>query len=270
LDAAILNNDNNYQRVTDLINKFKPLAIDGYTSSIYHLSRYLQENKMPRYRPQVVFTTAENLFPYQQKTIEQALAPVSDIYGCGEINGIAVRPVQTDKYYIIEPHVVVETEYHRDTRLHEIIVTDLDNRVMPFIRYKPGDFIDRIHINNDCNNDYETLKFDYFTKIQGRDCDIIQLKNGKKVSAVTIVGGAALREIPGIMKHKVVWDGDCLHFVLETNEHFNVNLAAQKIKRSLNSAKYGHDMNFKIETVNQLLPDKSGKFKYFESKVIEP
>lgn len=260
LDATLLNDQANYSKIITRINRFKPIAIDGYTSSIYNLAHYLRENEIRIHRPNVIFTTAENLFPYHKKVIEDALAAVSDIYGCGEINGIAVQPIHSDKYYIIEPHVIVETEYHRFADFHEIIVTDLDNRMMPFIRYKIGDFIDPPQ----CSDDFNHIKFDFFTKIYGRNKDIIKLSNGKTISAITIVGGTAFRQISGIVKHKAIWDGEYLHFIFETNKHFNLSFARQKIRESI--CKYENDIKFKIKPVDRILPDKTGKFNYFENK----
>lgn len=263
LDATLLNDPTNYPRIIAQINRFKPVSIDGYTSSIYNLARYLKENKVSIHRPNVMFTTAENLFPYQKELIEETLAAVSDIYGCGEINGIAAQPIYSNKYYIIEPHVIVETEYDSTAGLHEIIVTDLDNRAMPFIRYKIGDFIDPPQHGDDSDD----IKFDFFTKIYGRNTDIIKLGNGKNISAITIVGGTAFRQINGIIKHKVIWDGEYLHFIFEINEHFNLSLALQKIRESI--CEYESDIKFKIEPVTRILPDKTGKFNYFENKQVQ-
>ena len=40
----------------------------------------------------MVYTTAENLEDHHKMLIEEMIAPVSDIYGCGEINGVACNP----------------------------------------------------------------------------------------------------------------------------------------------------------------------------------
>ena len=91
----------------------------------------------------MVFTTGEDLLENMKKIIERNIGPVSDLYGCGEVNGIAIQPVKDDKYYILESHVLVETESDSN-EFNEIIVTDLDNYYMPLIRYKIGDIIDRV------------------------------------------------------------------------------------------------------------------------------
>ncbi|MCK4763592.1 MAG: phenylacetate--CoA ligase family protein [Candidatus Aminicenantes bacterium] len=268
LAATILNDEKNYPQVIDLINRFKPYSIDGYTSSIYSLARYLRENQVDIHKPGIVFTTAENLFPYQREIIEQELAKVSDIYGCGEINGIAVQPLDSARYYIIEPHVIVETEKTgTDPGLHEIIVTDLDNRVLPFIRYKIGDLIDEIRLNDGTG----PVKYDYFSRVRGRAVDTIDLGSGKKLFPINIVGGTAFRKIPGIVKHRVTWDGQCLHFIFETNEHFNLPTAEQTIREIL--VEYDYNVKTGIEPVKKLLPGDNGKFTYFEnkqSKGVEP
>jgi len=256
LPSTDLNEIVNYKKVIDLINRIKPFSIDGYTSSIYNLARYIKDHNVKIYRPKFVFTTAENLFKNEKNIIESSLGLVSDIYGCGEINGIAVRPVAEDKYYILEPHVIIEAESIRKGDYKEIIVTNLDNKIMPLIRYKIGDLIDGIYEGDEQNR----FGFSYFKQIIGRTSEVIDMGNGKILSPINIFGGTLFREIGGVLKHKVVWNGNYLDFLFEVNPGFNREKACEKINAELKP----YDVTFKITIVDRLNPDKSGKFRYME------
>ncbi|MFW9876096.1 MAG: hypothetical protein ACFFG0_23585 [Candidatus Thorarchaeota archaeon] len=258
LPSTFFNKQENFPEIIKLINKYKPVSIDGYTSSIYNLSLFIIKTNINVHSPDFVFTTAENLFEYQKEIIEDSLAKVSDIYGCGEINGIAVCPINSKKYYIIEPHVIVETEESNE-EMNDIIVTDLDNMIMPFIRYKIGDLIDNV-----CKNDGDDkIKFDYFKRIIGRSSEVIELRNGDRISPVNIIGGTLLREIGGVLKHKVVWNGEYLELLLETNKDFKLEYAKRVINEKFK--KYGIEV--RLNLVGELKPCENGKFKFFENRV---
>jgi phenylacetate-CoA ligase len=108
--SLVLNTRENFEDVVERIRSFRPFSIDGYTSSIGKLAEYVLDRGIRLDSLRVVFTTAENLSPGQLQMIEKGLAPVSDTYGCGEINSIAVKPAGSDMFSIIEPNVIVETE----------------------------------------------------------------------------------------------------------------------------------------------------------------
>ena len=200
LAAYSLQSTENFQDAVNLINTHKPFSLDGHTSSIYNLANYIKERGLGIHRPQMIFTTAENLQEKERLLIEEVLGPISDIYGCSEINGVAVRPIHDDRYYILEPHVILETIPILGSKYRELLITNLDNRIMPFIRYKVGDLIDDIYEGKEDHK----YRYSYFKKLHGRSVDIIDLGNGKKISSISLFGGTLFREIGGIIKHKVV------------------------------------------------------------------
>lgn len=249
------NDPENLKRLYDYVYKNNFTSIDGYTTAIYELARFIDSNKLLKLSSKFVFTTAENLTEIQKEVIQNNIGPVSDLYGCGEINGIAIQPINEDKYFIIEPHVYVEVEENVGT-YKNILVTDLDNYSMPLIRYKVGDLIDGL----DEPDEKQILKYSYFKRVLGRDSDIIDLPNGKKILPVNIVGGTLFRKIGGVLKHKVVWHGGELMFYFEVSPVFNKEKAMQLIQNEFKD--FG--IVIRIEIVEKLLPGKNGKYKYFE------
>ena len=236
------NDSNNYERLYNYIRKEEFTAIDGYTTAIYELAKYIEFNHLSKLNAEYVFPTAENLLEDHRNLIQKNIGPVSDLYGCGEINGIAIQPISEEKYLIIDPHVFVEIEESKDS-FKSIIVTDLDNRAMPLIRYKIGDLIDNVY---EPSAD-QKIQFSYFRKILGRETDIIELPNGKKILPVNIVGGTLFRKIGGVLKHKVVWNGSYLIFYFETNSEFSKERAETLISNEFKV----FDIAVKIEVVDQ-------------------
>lgn len=249
------NNLAKYKKLYNEIRRHNFTSIDGYTTAIFELASFIKQRCLPPLEAKFVFTTAENLLDSQKEIIEESIGQVSDLYGCGEINGIAIRPIAQDKYYIIDPHVFVEVEASK-AHFKRVFITDLDNKVMPLIRYQVGDLIDDVYEPNDADK----FQFSYFRKILGRESDIIELSNGKKILPVNIVGGTLFRKIGGILKHKIVWNGLELIFYFQTNHEFDIDRAKKLIQNEF----LEYNIITKIEIVEQLLPNANGKFKYFE------
>ncbi len=252
--AYLLNDISNYQSLLDLIRREKPEFIDGYASSITSFAIWLKEQNKTCDGIRAVFTTAENITPSGRRAIEETLGQVSDLYGCGEINGIALQPVNQNRYLILESHVIVETVFQNG--LNEILVTDLDNRVMPLIRYRIGDTI------NGLSDDIKISAYPFktFANVDGRIADHIKLPGGKVIHPVNLLGGTFLRKFPQIRKHKVIWNGKILRFVLECADPIDEILLSKEITDNLSS----FDVGFEVEFTERLLPGKSGKYRYIE------
>lgn len=256
--AFLLNDVSHYEDLYKKIISFKPRYIDGYASSIASFALWMVENKKQIHNVSTVFTTAENLTENNRYIISKQIAPVSDLYGCGEVNGIAIQPIHKNKYYVLEPHVIVES-VKNDYGVNELVVTDLDNKIMPFIRYKPGDTIDRIVEPTE----HDDLPFINFGRIGGRTSEYIKLADGKVIHPVNLLGGTFLRKYSGIKKHKVIWNGKLLIFEIESAENININDLNRDIGVYL--TEYGVD--FEVRLKDKILPDNSGKHRYIEINI---
>jgi phenylacetate-CoA ligase len=256
ISSSLFNNPHELADVVTDIQHYKPEVVDGYTNSIYELALFLKRNNMRLPSVKIVFTTAENLEEHYIETIQEAIAPVSDLYGCGEINGVACRPVNDDKYYIFDPHVVVETAENEEGDMKEILVTDLNNYLMPLVRYRIGDLIDNVYpaVGG------AKLPFSYFKKVYGRTADHIKLPDGKKIFPVNIFGGTLYRKYSAVKRHKTTWNGDKLVFWFEINGEINLDA----LKNDIESSMKDYDLSYEIHTTDKLPPSKNGKFRYFE------
>lgn len=253
---STLLNEEDIKEIAEKIIRFRPESLEGYPSAIYTLAKYFKQNNLSKLELKQVLTTAENLEDCQRKIIEEVFAPTGDFYGCGEVMGVATRPIGDNKYYVFEPHVIVEAIDSGIEGMKEILVTDLDNEAMPMIRYKVGDLIDDLHLPESDSK----YPFIFFNKILGRNVDIISLPNGKRFHPVNIFGGTLFRKFPEISKHKVIWNGISLKLIFEINGTFDDT----QLKIQIGDLLQSFDVPFSIEYTSNLLPSSNGKFKYIE------
>jgi phenylacetate-CoA ligase len=230
--------------------------VDGYMTAIYLLSNYIKEKNITLNKFDYVLTTAETLQDYQRSIIEQTLGPVYDGYGCSEIEGIANQCKICNNYHVMDPHVIVEygDSVVGDDGSKEIVVTELDNYIMPFIRYKIGDLA--IEADNNCEINYSAIK-----KITGRSSDIIKLPDGGSLVVSSFFGGALMRKIgDNIKQYQIVkTQHDKIIVRISVNESFK-NEDKKHIHQYIDE--YLRDkIHYEVIIVDRIdLPD-TGKFK---------
>ncbi|UCG30866.1 MAG: phenylacetate--CoA ligase family protein [candidate division WOR-3 bacterium] len=258
--AGSLDDDRSYQSAVRMINSYKPELIDGYTSSIYTIAKYALDRNIKMHRPKKVLTTAENLYTYQREIIEGVLGPVRDVYGCGEINGVAVECLEKN-YHIIEPRVYVEYEDSiSGNSTKRIVLTDLENYAMPFIRYEVGDMFDGIDHTQQCKCGLESP---YFREIVGRTSELIKLPNGMVISPVTVFGGAAFRKVHNFNKHQTIWNGKYLIFVFEVTDSFTQEDKSE-LESIIRALLRRYSVGYRLR-ITEKIESRSSKFQYFKN-----
>jgi len=115
----------------------------GYCSAWFLFCEHL-ESAGEHLPLQAVYPTAEVLNEMWAEKIKQVTgARVMDYYGCGEINSLGHRIIPGGPHWIAEDHVVIEA-LDENNRISaegsgEFVITDLDNRALPLLRYRNGD-----------------------------------------------------------------------------------------------------------------------------------
>jgi phenylacetate-CoA ligase len=257
--AGSMDDESSYKNLIRLVNSYKPDFVDGYTSSIYSIARYAHDRDIEVHHPKVVLTTGDTLYSYQRKTIERVFGPVRDVYGCGEINGVAIQCLENN-YHIIGPRVYVEYEDDVLEGGHKkIILTDLENHAMPFIRYEVGDLFDGIEREQRCTCGLDST---YFREIAGRTTELINLPNGMVISPVTVFGGAAFRRVGNFTKHQTIWNGKYLIFVFEVNDRFTQD-DEKELESIISDLVQRYSVNYRLRTTKKI-ENLSPKFCYFK------
>ena len=126
------------------LKKANPVLIDGYAESFNFLAQYIKHHGLQGLRPKGIISSAQALPEQSRKAIESAFGcRVFDKYGSREFSGIAYESEGHDGHLIVAENYIVEIlkdgRPAKPGELGEVIVTDLNNRCMPFIRYRVGD-----------------------------------------------------------------------------------------------------------------------------------
>ena len=167
-----------------IIFKNRPVCIKGYLSAIIKFAEFVDRKKYVFPFIRAVSTTTETLLPHNRKYIETIFnAPVFDQYGCGEVSAIAYECAQHSGLHINQEHVICEVLDYSDQLIFNssgrVVATDLDNYVMPFIRFETGDMATLSKKKCPCGIKHPLMK-----SIEGRSIDTIVLKDGNHVHGV--------------------------------------------------------------------------------------
>ncbi len=134
--------------VVDAIRRYQPHAILTYSQAGSALARYINDVGARTWRTIPVICGAERLFDVDRRALERAFGPaVYETYGSREFMLIATEcPAHTGLHQMME-NLIVEIVVRerggerpaRPGEIGEVVITDLHNFGMPFIRYLNGD-----------------------------------------------------------------------------------------------------------------------------------
>ena len=177
-------NKSDLEHVYDRLVRFNPVILKGYLSALLNFATFLEENKLEGVRPKVLSSTTETLLPHNRKYMQKIFdAPMFDQYGCVEVSAISYECAKHNGLHVNQEHVICEILNDNNLPVvnesGNIIATDLDNHVMPFIRYENGDCATRSEIKCTCGVKHPLMK-----SIEGRSTDTITLNNGRSVHGV--------------------------------------------------------------------------------------
>ncbi len=248
------------------INKYKAQLITSYPTGLFIFASFLEKRGLSIYKPKGIICSGETLYEYQREQIESIFnCKVFNRYGCREVGNIAHQCDKQKGLHINAEHIIAEVigengNSCKPGELGEIVVTDLDNYVFPFVRYKIGDigiFTDKVC---SCGRGLPLIE-----KIEGRIFDVISGTNGNYVTGNfwTIL----LRTfIKGIKRFQVIQESrEILVLKLIVDETFN-NEEREKLIKKIHE-KCGKDMKIKIAPVNEIPLTGSGKHRFIISKV---
>ena len=183
-------------RIHAEIRRNRPAAIVGYVSSLQQFAEFLGKTKRSIPSVKGVIAAAEPLFEGVRQRIEEAFdAPVYNTYGSREFMSLAGECEQRDGLHINSENIVVEAGSDIDEPSN-IIVTDLHNYGMPFIRYDIGDLGNLRDGCCACGRGLPRLM-----GIEGRVLDTLRTADGRTVPGEFFPH--LLKEIPEFTQYRV-------------------------------------------------------------------
>jgi len=209
----------NLKEYVDKINRYKPTALISYVNPLVVLAKEILAKGYKIYSPGRILTGAEPLYEFQREIIEQAFScKVFNTYGCREFMLIAAECEMQKGMHINVDHLVVETVDENDKPVRgvpgDLLITDLSNYGMPFIRYRNGDRAILSDRQCECGNPLPLLE-----KVEGRKLDCIKTTSGKTIPGE--IFPHLLKEVHGIDRFQLVQDSfTSIDLLIVANDSF--------------------------------------------------
>ena len=179
---AVRQDEVSLSEVTDLISQMRPHAILAYTQALASLARWVVEHGRRDWPDVRVVCCAEALMPRDRQALEGAFGPdVFETYGSRETMLLAAECEAHSGLHLSEENVLVEIlsagEAAAPGTSGDVVVTDLHNFGMPFIRYANGD-VAAMAVEPACTCG-RTLR--RLARVEGRRMDTLRDANGDPV-----------------------------------------------------------------------------------------
>lgn len=260
----------------DHLIRSRPHVITGYPSCLELVAEKLH-HRPPGFAPRLVVCRGEMLSGSTRSTLTDAFAcKVVDYYSCAEIGNIAWEcPSNRGVLHISTDSCVVEVVDDEGMPLPvgtegSILVTNLFNHTMPFIRYRIGDSGTLV------GGDFTRCVCGYvgpsITSLAGRQQDYFVLPDGRKLSPRvidTLVGSISnLGEGPHCVRRYqcIQATRDTIRVLMVPASHAPADLA-DRLTRAIERNAIG--IRCSVEIVADLPSAPSGKHRQVVSKIAD-
>lgn len=243
-----------------------PSLLWGHAHGLYLLASFCKAEKILDIRPKGMYSAGMVLHDFERRTVEEVFhCKLQDRYGCEELGLIAAECKEQQGLHINTDAVYVEFlgkdgKHVSPGERGLLVVTDLTNHVMPFIRYRLED----VGIPSDkkcpCGRTQPLIE-----KIEGRVADFLVTPRGQIVSGISLTDHFA-GHIPGV---------DQIQIVQETVDFFTLNIvkgrnfdesSLQAISRLIQDF-FGPEMKYTCQFVAEIGQGRTGKYQFTISKV---
>jgi phenylacetate-CoA ligase len=250
-------------RMVGVIRSFQPTVLVSYAQAAAELARYINRTNARTWNDLNVICGAERLFPHDRKQLEQAFGPnLFETYGSREFMLIAAEceahaGMHVSMENLIVELLVQEAEEWRLARPGEtgqVVVTDLHNYGMPFIRYVSGD----LAVATEPGRCACGRALDRLARIDGRTNDTMRDAEGRSIDAVFLnvmfsVLGGKVRQFQAVQHPDSSVD---LKIVPEANfDRAMLSTIEQNCAKVLRGVRVG------IELVDAIPVGKNGKLR---------
>ncbi len=157
--------------------------LTGYPSAISYLASWVRESGVALPELKTVITGGEQLFEHQRQRIRDVfrVEPYSD-YSCREVFNIAMECEAHAGLHVAAEDIVVEVVDEDNATLPagregRVVLTNLHNYAMPFLRYENGDTGSFSGVTCPCGRSLPLL-----SHVVGRRCDIVYTPSGRRIA----------------------------------------------------------------------------------------
>jgi phenylacetate-CoA ligase len=256
-----LRGDAELLRVVELIRARRPRSIVCYTQAGADLARFVNQRGLRDWGTIPVICGAERLFDADREALARAFGPaIFETYGSREVMLIASESEAHDGLLVQMENLIVEVvvrEHGRERpaapgELGEVVLTDLHNLGMPFIRYANGDLaVAGPEGPSACGRAHQRL-----ASIEGRVTETLRGADGARVNGLVFnVMFASVGD--AVRQFQAIQHADrSITLRVVPNAHFDD--AARQVVHDV-AARYLPGLPFQLRTVNEIPTSPGGK-----------
>ena len=254
----------NMSEYADAIDRYRPDIIVGYVGPLVKLAQWLIASGRKIWRPQGIIGGAEALHEFQRDLIQEAFrAPAFNTYGCREFMLIAAECEQRHGLHVNADHLVVELRTPHGAasagRPGDVVITDLFNYGMPFVRYANGDMATASGDRCACGRGLPLL-----TRVDGRVLDAIRTPAGHVLPGEFFPH--MLKDVAGLQRFQLVQRRlDRLDLSIVRGTDFD-DASLDYIRREVNKV-LGDSVQLDCHFVDDIPLTRSGKLRVTVSEL---
>ena len=250
--------DGNLGDYVNKLRRFHPAIVRGYSASIALMAEFLatQGERLPL---RAALTTGETLLPEQRALISDRFScPVFDGYG-GEGMEIAFECERHAGWHLNAEGLIAEVVDEAGKplppgELGQLVLTNLNNTAMPFIRYNIQDMAALGDEPCPCGRGLPLL-----THLEGRLVDVLVAPNGRRL--VVQFFTRLFRAAEGVGQFQIIQSGrNLLRVKLVTTPAFNPEQQAFIVRELQDYV--GPEMAVHLELVDDIPPTPAGKRRF--------
>lgn len=229
----------------------------GYASAMENFVHYLEKkgDDKSMFNIKAIFTVSDNLSDSAKNKLEKMFGcPVINRYSNEELGVLAYTPAYSNTFslntasYHFELLKLNSDEPTEPGEIGRLVITDLYNQSMPFIRYDTGDLA--------TSNEKDRNHITHLTSFQGRVADVIRDTGGNIITAPIVSN--YLADFYNMKKYQLIQYGEMeyeLKVVCDT-ESYNISEFLKECKRFL-----GDKAIINVKHVENIPVEKNGKYK---------
>ena len=239
------------------INEYKPDMLVLRRNCLVRIVMYAEQHNMYLWKPKFYVPVAEKVDDVTRELLTKHLGPgLIDAYGSTESGNCIIKYPGKDFYYVVND-VVVANVYDENNQLADngrLILTNLYKKTFPIINYDIGDSAESFMKDG----------LRYFTNISGRLNDMVKHENGADSSAyhlMKIANGTV-----GVAQYRFTQESYHDMLIQLAADPFNKTKTKEEIEEHFTSSVkklFGDEFNIRVEWLDILPPDETGKQRCF-------
>ena len=247
--------------LAETCKQFRPHFLYGCTTVLRLLAEHWGDATISHWTPNAVITTAEGIDTSTRHLLETTFkARVYDFYGLSEMGLIAWECPEGKGYHLAEDLVIAEfLPIDGKRQAARLVLTNLAQLVMPFIRYDTGDLCVPTDGYCPCGRTFSLV-----SRFEGREIDCVILGDGTKISPYRLT--CEFEKLENVNRFQICQE-DYRQFsvLLETSSHSKPSLV-QSVINCLNEI-LGMKVDVTVHVVPKITQQLGRKFRVVESKL---